>query len=450
MNYKCSFIFLIYFYRPTKERGHLLSQRNSSSGSEYYTTSFVEPPLAKALHRKPIAMTGITSQVNNQQKCMLPPCTPIDGHRKQRQPTQSTSITPREPSESASPPIHVHREQGRPSQSASPPIHVHREQGRPSQSASPPTHVHREQGRLSQSASLTSHCHREQGRPSQSASPPSHGHREQGSSVSPLQQGNSKHNFSSQTVSPHSQVTILSPSQAQSKNSLSPLTQELTNPGGNSKYAQPTLCTLPGKQIPTHVPRSGNMVAQICPPKLDIVLLHCQLPPILMDVFPTSYRYNFKSFETNVSENIPPFTAVVQINVETEEKALQWIKDLENHTSITYRVTRGNKCKGKKIIFKTDRHCQHKRKKLSEKQKHCEKKRMSLSRNKKKDCPAHFTLKVHANRANPLPRDLSIHWEHNHSIQSAHALSFRPLGEEIIKNTSNKAIHRHQLYIYTN
>ena len=206
-----------------------------------------------------------------------------------------------------------------------------------------------------------------------------------------------------------------------------------------------------GQATPLHT----KIHEKLNPPKLNKLLSQHQLPTLLMDVFPTSYKYMFKSFEVKASSNVPSFCAVVLISsVRTEEQAIQWIKDLESHTSTTYRITRGNQCKGKRIIYKTDRHCQHMRKKPSMKQKQCGKKRLTLARDKKTDCPTHFTLKLHANQAVQLPCELLINWEHNHSIQSAHALSFRPLSEETMSmfeeyfkqgHSPSSAIHLHGL-----
>ena len=194
----------------------------------------------------------------------------------------------------------------------------------------------------------------------------------------------------------------------------------------------PLLLLMSVVKLITPQTNTQDCIEQIHQPTLHKLLSQHQLPTLLMDVFPTSYKYIFKSFEAKASSNInaPSFSAVVHIsNVRTEEQAIQWIKDLESHTSTTYRISRGNQCKGKRIVYKTDRHCQHTRKKLSEKQKQCVKKRMTISRDKKTDCPTRFTLKVHANQAAQPPSELTLNWEHNHSMQSAHALSFRPVSE---------------------
>ena len=147
---------------------------------------------------------------------------------------------------------------------------------------------------------------------------------------------------------------------------------------------------------------------------------------------------------------MPSFSAVVHIsNIRTEEQAIQWIEDLENHTSTSYRISRGNQCKGKRIVYKTDRHCQHMRKKLSEKQNQCGKKRITLSRDKKTDCPSRFTPKVHVNQTAQQPCELLINWEHNHSIQSAHALSFRPLSEGTVNKFEFSRYARRRIYLQT-
>ena len=55
--------------RTTEEGTNLVDQIISSCSSEYYNTSFVEPPLSKALHCKDIVLMDITSQSTNQKQC---------------------------------------------------------------------------------------------------------------------------------------------------------------------------------------------------------------------------------------------------------------------------------------------------------------------------------------------------------------------------------------------
>ena len=50
------------------------------------------------------------------------------------------------------------------------------------------------------------------------------------------------------------------------------------------------------------------------------------------------------------------------INVHCEEMAKQWLSQHEDQTDVTYRITRGVPVKGQKVLYKSVRHCQHKRK----------------------------------------------------------------------------------------
>ena len=42
--------------------------------------------------------------------------------------------------------------------------------------------------------------------------------------------------------------------------------------------------------------------------------------------------------------------------------AKQWLSQYEDQTDVTYRITRGVPVKGQKVLYKSVRHCQHKRK----------------------------------------------------------------------------------------
>ena len=125
------------------------------------------------------------------------------------------------------------------------------------------------------------------------------------------------------------------------------------------------LTTSSSKQRQTSSPQSCVIKEKLnCSPKLNEFITHDQLPTNLMEIFPPLYQYNmFQSFKATSTFS---FDAIVRIGISTQQ-AVQWIRDLEDHT--TYRITRGNKCKGKRVVFKTDQHCQHKRKQLTAKQK---------------------------------------------------------------------------------
>jgi GH24 family phage-related lysozyme (muramidase) len=69
-------------------------------------------------------------------------------------------------------------------------------------------------------------------------------------------------------------------------------------------------------------------------------------------------------------------------------RAADWIADFEGQTKTTYRITRGVKTMGIKVVYKIIRHCQHKHKPSSKPQK----KKPGTLQDKKTECPSHFTI----------------------------------------------------------
>ena len=94
---------------------------------------------------------------------------------------------------------------------------------------------------------------------------------------------------------------------------------------------------------------------------LNKKLEHSQLPPYIQDVLPDNCSYMFSGFEY-LCEHTKAFCATMFINVHSEEMAKQWLKEKENKKDVTYRITRGVPIKEQKVLYKTIRHCQHKRK----------------------------------------------------------------------------------------
>ena len=98
---------------------------------------------------------------------------------------------------------------------------------------------------------------------------------------------------------------------------------------------------------------------------LNKMLEHSQLPPYIQDVLPDNCSYMFSSFEY-LCEHTKAFHATMFINVHSEEMAKQWLKEHEHQTDVTYRITRGVPIKGQKVLYKTIRHCQHKKTAIKE------------------------------------------------------------------------------------
>ena len=147
--------------------------------------------------------------------------------------------------------------------------------------------------------------------------------------------------------------------------------------------------------------------------------------------------------------------ALVFTDVTSQCKAMQWIEDLQDQTKTTFRVTRGTKVVGKKILYKTVRHCQHKRKPSNKPLK-----KVGSLRNKKTECASSFSLKVYNEHSSTIhnhkghPCEIKLLWAHNHAITCAKALSFRPISSTTLNlfqgyfeqgHSPSSALHLHHL-----
>ena len=170
-------------------------------------------------------------------------------------------------------------------------------------------------------------------------------------------------------------------------------------------------------------------------PILQQAVSHCQLPPCISNLLPTNYTYIFEFFRQLDGQQVA-FDAKFYIDVNTEIGAKKWMCEFEEKTSTTYRITKGTKTLGKKVLYKTVRHCMHKRKKSNKPSKNS---RSEITRrDKKTDCSSTLLLRVHnKSKSNSrvscsikYPCEVNLLWQHNHSIHSAHALSFKPISED--------------------
>ena len=200
--------------------------------------------------------------------------------------------------------------------------------------------------------------------------------------------------------------------------------------------------------------KTEGFIAQFESPPLNQVLFHEDLPPLLSIILPPSYTYHFLEFSWTSNSVKEAFHSRVLINVPDESTATEWLQTFENHNNTTYRVTRGSRFSGKRVLYKTERHCQHKRK--ANKTTNPTKDSLKL-RDKKTDCPSKFVLKLHNPKKSVIrshPCELVLDWGHNHTINSAKALSFRPISNDTKDKFENyfdqghspsSALHFHQL-----
>ena len=99
-------------------------------------------------------------------------------------------------------------------------------------------------------------------------------------------------------------------------------------------------------------------------PATDSILNHENLPPLLSTILSPEHSYIFESVSITKGDITNSFvcSAVFLPNVNSQTGATQWIQDFYDRTKTTYRTSRGTKTSGKRLLYKTMRHCQHKRK----------------------------------------------------------------------------------------
>ena len=142
------------------------------------------------------------------------------------------------------------------------------------------------------------------------------------------------------------------------------------------------------------------------------------------------------------------FTATLRINIKEEKLLKQWLQEMFEYSKCTYRTTRTYNVRQKRLLYRVDMHCQHKQKILTTRQKGLKaviknkpSPLMGELRNKKTNCPSTLTLKLEEPTRKELYSDkkdiltshkakLQLKFNHNHPINSAHVLSFRPVNEK--------------------
>ncbi len=145
------------------------------------------------------------------------------------------------------------------------------------------------------------------------------------------------------------------------------------------------------------------------------------------------------------------FKTIVRINLNTADDAKKWLESMMKHSNCTYRHSKGRVAGLKRVCYKVEMHCQHKKKPLTPYQKQQKAKARVKNprkvlvhdlRQKKTECPSVLKLTVSiptkkyqlASLDYPYlvshPAILDATFNHNHPIQSAHALSFRPIDSQ--------------------
>ena len=174
----------------------------------------------------------------------------------------------------------------------------------------------------------------------------------------------------------------------------------------------------------------------------------------LQDVLPPTDKYSYllEAFQQLPKETFcgapeSSFEVKLCVNLENEEDTKEWVSTLMEQSKCTYRVTRSYHPKMKRVRYKLDLHCQHFKKKLTDKQvakctKQKEKTFVLDLRKKKTQCPSKLCITIQIpskaqSKNGPAARVLHDHkgyvqltFNHNHPLESAHVLSFRPISAE--------------------
>jgi len=180
------------------------------------------------------------------------------------------------------------------------------------------------------------------------------------------------------------------------------------------------------------------------------VLQWQKLPEPMQSVVPPNYTYildDYRELEREKAFLGAPdsnFHAIVRVNVTSSSGASKWIDDVMEHSKQTYRISSGRQAKGSKLLFRKDMHCQHGFKPATKDT--CKKRLqksptlMSSLRNKKTTCQSSLSVKVynptrtciehHAKHSFSHCCHIELHHFHNHPLQSAHTLSFRPVAPD--------------------
>ena len=93
-------------------------------------------------------------------------------------------------------------------------------------------------------------------------------------------------------------------------------------------------------------------------PDTDSILSHENLPPLMSTILPPEHSYIFQSVSITKGDTTNSFvcSAVFLTIVNSQTGATQWIQNFYDRTKTTYRISRGTKTSGKRLLYKTMRH----------------------------------------------------------------------------------------------
>lgn len=136
-------------------------------------------------------------------------------------------------------------------------------------------------------------------------------------------------------------------------------------------------------------------------------------------------------YRTAENFTIPQFEFDTFVDINDKEKVREWFKAFEFHSKTTMPQTKSFDIKGKHVLFREKRHCIHSNK-VKQKQGNRETKNPQSSRARNTHCNASIHIRLESWRLESShPLEINIRFTHNHIINSAEALSFRHVKDEV-------------------
>ena len=188
---------------------------------------------------------------------------------------------------------------------------------------------------------------------------------------------------------------------------------------------------------------------------------------ILEDLLPPDRRYKVDEFNISQKQRSKiaietEFTATVLVNICEIEDAKNFMLEYYDSSSTTYNInTNSDRVNGVRYLMTGNRKCQHRVKKLYNKNKQLKK---DQCRNKNTNCPA--TLKfqlqkeepghIHGDDCDLFHFKFTIKHYHNHPILSSGALKFHPVNRETKRKylelfsqdlSASEALHKYRDYL---
>ena len=142
--------------------------------------------------------------------------------------------------------------------------------------------------------------------------------------------------------------------------------------------------------------------------------------------------YTYKMVSVTHFKDFDSFNCELKIQLETEESARKWVAEYNEKTKETVVYDCCKNQSGKRVIKKLYLRCQHKQRKTGKHTKSNKALKITHKQhnNKNTDCPAKITITLlPPNTHDGFCVAVTLKHTHNHLVNNADALRFRPVSE---------------------